>query len=205
MSFNSVKLLPIARIFSPKICRASLHRSAICNSYWRRRDAISELSNAVQSFENYMKEFDREMNRVFGDFRRMSPINIPRIFAPFDLGRSRDIPVVSTDGDNKLYKLELNMQGMKPEDINISLKDNELSITARRDEKNEDGSRFVRESAYHYTLPSEINPDTVRSTFSNGILTIEAQLPALESKEIPINIESGEKKSASSDSTDQKK
>lgn len=204
MALNCVKLLSTARVFPPKICRA-LHRSAVSSNYWRRRDSGSELSNVVNSFENYIKEIDREMNRVFGDFRRMSPLNnLPRIFAPFDWNQARDIPIMTTDGDKRLYKLELDMQGMKPEDINITLKNNELTITARRDEKREDGSRFVRENTYHYSLPDEINPDTVRSSLSNGILSIEAQLPALESKEIPINIESGEK-STNSDNSNQKK
>lgn len=197
MAFIYSKIFPAARNLS-RMCK---HRTGIQRNYWRRRgDSFSELSSAMQSVENYMKDVDREMNRVFGDFQRLSPVKIPRLFAPLDWGRSRDIPVVSTDGDSRLYKLELEMEGMKPEDINITLRDNELTVTARRDEKRDDGSRFVRENSYHYTLPSEINPESVRSSYSNGILIIEAQLPALESKEIPINIENGEKSS-----NDQKK
>lgn len=197
MSFLSCKLLPATRNLSPRICKAYLYRTGIQRNYWRRRDAFSELSSAMQSVENYMREMDKEMNRVFGDIQRASPIQLPRLISPLDWGRTRDIPVVSTNGDGKVYKLELDMEGMRPEDIKITLKDKELTITARRDDKHDDGSRFVRENTYQYTLPNEINPDTVRSSLTDGVLIIEAQLPALESKEIPVNIESGQKSSSS--------
>lgn len=204
MSFLISKSLPVSRILSTRICNGCFHRVAAQRNYWRRRDAFSELSSAVQSVENYVKEMDKEMNRVFGEFQRASPVKFPQILlSPFERSQVRDIPVVSTNDDGRLYKLELDMEGMKPEDINITLKNNELSITARRDEKRDDGSRFVRENTYHYTLPSEINADTVRSSLTDGILTIEAQLPALESKEIPIKIE-GSHKSENSEGGDGK-
>ncbi|GFQ93891.1 SHSP domain-containing protein [Trichonephila clavata] len=82
------------------------------------------------------------------------------------------------------------MQGMQPEDINVTLKDQELTIAARKVEERSDGSRFVRESKYHYTLPKEVNPEAIRSSLVEGILAIEAPLPAIESKEIPVKIES---------------
>lgn len=204
MSFLSSKLIRAARSNSSGMCKAFLHRTGIQRNYWRHRDPFSELSGVMRSVENYMNQIDREMNRVFGDVKRASPVTLPKLFAPFEWSRSRDVPVVSTDGDRRLYKLELDMEGMKPEDINIILKNNELTVTARQEEKRDDGSRFFRENTYHYSLPAEVNPDTIRSTLSEGVLTIEAQLPALESKEIPIKIENAEKP-ASTQGIDQNK
>lgn len=195
MSFLSTRCLPSLRNISPCLRKVLFPRNAIQRSYWGRRDSFSELSTAMRSVENYMREMDKEMNRIFGS----SPVKLPRIFDPFNFSRFREIPVVST-GEGKSYKLDLDMKGMEPENINITLKDHDLTVTARRDEKREDGSRFVRENTYHYTLPSEINPDTVRSTLADGILTIEAALPAVESKEIPINVECEQKSSSDSDS-----
>lgn len=203
MSLITPILLSVGRNVRPKICRVLYPSSEIHRNYWRRRDMFSDLSTAVQSIENYMREMDKEMNRVFKDFQRVSPVKFPPIFSSFDADRVRDIPVVSTDGDSRSYKLELDMEGMKPEDIHITLRSNELTVTARRDEKREDGSRFVKENSYHYTLPNQINPDTIRSSLTNGVLTIEAPLPAIESKEIPVTIENGRK--SSSDSNEKNK
>lgn len=150
----------------------------------------------MQTIENRMRDMDREMNRLF---ERSSPIRFPRIFGPLEC--SREVPVVCTDKDGRNYKLELDMEGMDPENINVAVKNQELTITAKVDEKKPDGSRMVHEKTYRYTLPQEVNPDLIRSLLSNGVLTIEAPLPALaEAKQIPVNIEG-----PSSKSTDTKK
>ncbi|XP_015917768.1 protein lethal(2)essential for life [Parasteatoda tepidariorum] len=154
-------------------------------NYWQRRNVFSELSSAMQIMENRMKEMDREMNKLFDGLQRGSPLKR----SPFEWIKGKEIPVLSKDGKNKNYQVELDMEGMDPEDIKITLKNNELTVTARKEEKGSDGSHFIRENKYHYTLPDNINPDAIRSTLADGILTIEAPLPALESKEIPVNIE----------------
>ncbi|KAF8796943.1 protein lethal(2)essential for life-like [Argiope bruennichi] len=184
MSFRIVKALPLCRTVGKfSICRISPVRN-----YWRR-NAFSELSSAIQAMENRMRDMDREMSRFLEDFQRTSPVKLPNILSPLEWSRTREIPVIAKDGDGRVFKVELDMQGMEPEDINVTLKDQELSITAKKEEKRSDGSRFVRESKYHYTLPKEVNPEAIRSSLIDGVLTIEAPLPALESKEIPIKIE----------------
>ncbi|CAL1277657.1 unnamed protein product [Larinioides sclopetarius] len=185
MSLRIAKVLPLYRAAIGKfpVCGISPVRN-----YWRR-GAFSELSSAIQSMENRMREMDREMNRFFEDVQRTSPVKLPNILSPLEWSRTREIPVIAKDGGGRVYKVELDMQGMEPEDINVTLKDQELTILAKKEEKRSDGSRFVRESKYHYTLPKEVNPETIRSSLIDGVLTIEAPLPALESKEIPIKIE----------------
>ncbi|KAG8185211.1 hypothetical protein JTE90_025883 [Oedothorax gibbosus] len=196
MSASSLKSLASLRGGLLKLYNTNIFCSPARN-YWRR-SAFSELSSAMQTIENRMRDMDRDMNRLFNDIQSSSPFRIPRLFSPFE--SSRDIPVVAMNKDDRSYRLELDMHGMEPENINVTLKNHELTITAKREEKKPDGSRMVRENTYHYTLPEEVNPEVIRSSLSNGVLTIEAPLPALESKEIPVKIEG-----SSGESSDPKK
>ncbi|XP_054712914.1 heat shock protein beta-11-like [Uloborus diversus] len=181
----------------------NFERWQVCpiRGYWRRRDSLSEISSAFQTMEKYMREMDKEMNRVFNDIQRVSPVRIPRMFSPFGSDSEKELPIISTDKDSRVYKLELEMQGMKPEDIKLTVKHNELTVRARCEEERSDGSRYVKENSYHYTLPKEVNPDSIRCSLTDGVLTIEAPLPALESKEIPVTIESDEQKNSSDNTT----
>ncbi|GFS30845.1 SHSP domain-containing protein [Trichonephila inaurata madagascariensis] len=188
MSTNILKVIPLSRIALEK-CRVSKAAYIPIRSYWRR-SAFSELSSALKTMENHMRDMDREMNRFFDEFQRASPVKLAKVFTPLDWSRTREIPVISKDGDGRTFKVEMDMQGMQPEDISVTLKDQELTIAARKEEERSDGSRFVRESKYHYTVPKEVNPEAIRSSFVEGVLTIEAPLPAVESKEIPVKIES---------------
>lgn len=190
------RLLPFV---CKNLCSRVYTGQQVCGirNYWRRRNMFSELSSAMQMVENRMKEMDREVNRMFDELQRGSPLKLPRSLSPLEYFRGREIPVVSKDGKNQNYQLQLDMEGMSPEDINITLKNNQLTVAARKEEKGSDGSQVVSEYKYHYTLPDNINPDAIRSTYADGILTIEAPLPALESKEIPVKIEHSDSSSDS--------
>ncbi|GFT42190.1 SHSP domain-containing protein [Trichonephila clavipes] len=153
MFTNILKVIPLSRIALEK-CVAKAAYIPI-RSYWRR-SAFSELSSALQTMENRMRDMDREMNRFFDEFQRVGPVKLAKVFTPLDWSRTREIPVISKDGDGRTFKVEMDMQGMQPEDISVSLKDQELTIAARKEEERSDGSRFVRESKYHYTVPKEI-------------------------------------------------
>ncbi|XP_035213166.1 alpha-crystallin A chain-like [Stegodyphus dumicola] len=191
MSILIRRSAPFVRNFVSKFCGSLCPENNIgVRYYWRRRNAFSELSSAVQALEDSVRDMDREMNQLFSNIQRASPFRIPQLFSPFEWGRAREIPVISSDADGRRYKVEMDMQGMAPEDIKITLKDQELTVTARRSEKRDDGSRYEHEHSYHYTLPKEVDVDTIRSSLTDGVLTIEAQLPALEAKEIPVTIES---------------
>ncbi|GFS86207.1 SHSP domain-containing protein [Nephila pilipes] len=195
MSTRILKILPLSR-FAFEKCRVSKVGNIPFRHYWRR-NAFSELSSALQTMENRMRDMDREMNKFFDEFQRGSPVKLARILSPLEWSRTREIPVISKDGEGRVFKVELDMHGMQPENINVTLKDQELTIAARKEEERSDGSRFVRESKYHYTLPKEVNPEAIRSSLVEGVLTIEAPLPAIESKEIPVKIESSDSNSDS--------
>lgn len=73
--------------------------------------------------------------------------------------------------------LEAELPGMKPEDVNISIENNILTISGERKfEKKSDGDNFHRvERGYgsftrSFTLPPTVSSENVTAEFENGIL-----------------------------------
>lgn len=192
------RILPVLRVVAHRLP----FKQHSARAYWGRRDVFSELSSALQTMDRRMRDMDREMCRIMDEMEKSSPVPFPRFFAPWTRGRIREVPVEKTTKDGRKYQVELDMPDMLPEDISVTLKDDNLKITARKEEKKSDGSRCVRDYTYEYSLPREVNPESVRSLFKDGVLTIEAPLPALEEpseepKEIPIQMDTTDKKDSS--------
>lgn len=85
------------------------------------------------------------------------------------------------DGD--LYKIEIDVQNFKPEDLVIKTVGQTVQVEAKHEEKTSDGASFSsRNFSQSFTLPREVNPEAVASSLSkDGKLTIEAPLPKAKS------------------------
>jgi len=85
------------------------------------------------------------------------------------------------DGD--LYKIEINVQNFKPEDLVIKTVGQTIQVEAKHEEKTSDGaSSSTRNFSQSFTLPREVDPESVASSLSrDGKLTIEAPLPKAKS------------------------
>jgi len=136
-------------------------------------------------------EMSRSMDRVFREWDRLLPF---RSHSPWD-GVFRFVPIESAADGKRVYKIELNLPDFTPEHINVSIKDRDVTVRAKH-ESDTNGCKQYREYTYQYTLPNEVDVQQVRSLISpEGLLTIEAPLPALkepELKEIPIEKENKE-------------
>jgi HSP20 family protein len=101
---------------------------------------------------------------------------------------------VFEDKDNITVRAEL--PGLKKEEIQINLQDGILAISGerRRDEKQNAGQGFRSErllTRFHRTvsLPAEVNPETIKATYTDGILAVT--LPKSEKakpRQIPISV-----------------
>src|SRR5215471_5027990 len=92
----------------------------------------------------------------------------PTFRAPLDIQR--------TEGG---YRLQSALPGFKPEDVEVTLEQGTLTITARRseDKKSEQG-RY---------LPAEVTAEDVTATLENGVLTVDVRhTPANQSVRIPV-------------------
>lgn len=127
-----------------------------------------------------MKDTEREMRRIFDDFHTRGIF--PNFVSPWF---GRQVPIETT-GDKEKFCLKLDVVEYKPEEIKVTVKNNLLTIHAKK-EVSKDGAKIFKEYTHQYTLPEQVNPETVRSVFnSDGTLIVEAPIKALESKEIPV-------------------
>ncbi len=78
-----------------------------------------------------------------------------------------------------MYKIFVNVQNFKPEELVIKTVGNTVHVEAKHEEKTSDGASFSsRNFSQSFSLPKEINPESVVSSLSkDGKLTIEAPLP----------------------------
>ncbi len=90
--------------------------------------------------------------------------------------------------DEHNYYMEVELAGVKKEDINITLKDGYLTITAKRENKNDQQNRYEKwlrheryygsaTRSYYVGLEDEKN---ITAKFENGVLTLK--LPKEEEK-----------------------
>lgn len=119
--------------------------------------------------EGNMREI---MNRMFEDAATW-PRNVFRNVEGYE-----PIPLdVYEDGANLVVKATL--PGMKPDDINVSIQDNVLTITGetRMEEERKEKQHHIREQYYgkferSIMLPYPIQIDKADSDYCNGILTL---------------------------------
>merc|ERR1712106_404096 len=84
---------------------------------------------------------------------------------------------VQYDGDS--YKILVNVEKFKPEELVIKTVDNAVIVEAKHEEKTSEGRSYSTQSFNQsFTLPRGVNPESVTSALSKeGVLTISAPLP----------------------------
>jgi len=96
-------------------------------------------------------------------------------------------PAVNVTEDEKAYSLELAAPGFRKEDFTIRLVQNQLTISARREEKPEEkgGNYTRREFGYgaferSFRLPARVDAEQIKAAYVDGVLKLE--LPKKEEK-----------------------
>ncbi|XP_017758935.1 PREDICTED: alpha-crystallin B chain isoform X3 [Eufriesea mexicana] len=98
-------------------------------------------------------------------------------------------PLIMDEGDRKMLKLRFDVSQYAPEEIVVKSVDNKLLVYAKHEEKTESKSVY-REYNREFLLPKGTNPESIKSSLSkDGVLTVEAPLPAINTREklIPIS------------------
>lgn len=129
--------------------------------------------------------FDKRFSDILDDFFKDAVSTRQNGFTP-----RTDIVETETG-----FELEVQLPGMKKEDINVNIENNVLSVSGERkfDEKQE-GKKFHRvESRFgafnrSVQLPDSIEPESVNASYNNGILSISIDKSKKKSsKEIKIS------------------
>jgi HSP20 family protein len=118
-----------------------------------------------------MRSLQDEVNRLFTSSFNRGDDN--------DLMRGAWSPQVDIFENRNEIVLEAELAGMKPEDVNISIENNVLTIHGERKfEKKDEGDNFHRvERAYgsftrSFTLPPTVSSENANAEFENGVLRL---------------------------------
>jgi crystallin alpha B len=101
-------------------------------------------------------------------------------------------PVSDVKVDPLRFEVKLDAYQFKPEEIQVRVLDNMMTIEGKHVERDETGGFVNREFRHRYLLPDDVNPLNVNSEVSrDGILTVDAprtpiEFPRPRTRRIPI-------------------
>src|SRR5664279_5448844 len=129
------------------------------------------------------------MNSLFQDYARGSGENEAVTTASF-------VPPVDVYEDEHKVVLNLEVPGIKQEDLKIQVENNSLTISGERkfekEEKEENFHRIERRYGSFYrafTLPSTVDTENVAASYNAGVLKLELKKkPEAQPKQIKVNI-----------------
>jgi HSP20 family protein len=86
-------------------------------------------------------------------------------------------PLVDIEEEDNTYVLDIDLPGVKPDDINVELVGNELTINGEIKERERKGivrrrTRRVGRFSYRVMLPSEVDADKIEARFDHGVLNL---------------------------------
>jgi HSP20 family molecular chaperone IbpA len=129
---------------------------------------VSRASGYIEPFEAAQRDFDSMLSRFFGG-REWEPGTM----SPYGVD-------VREDADHLYVDAEL--PGFKKEDVNVTLENQTLNITAERREDRKEGEQkkgdwLLRERRYNryqrsFSLPNNVNDQKVDAKLQDGVLTI---------------------------------
>ena len=112
-------------------------------------------------------------------------------------GSSAKSPAVETFSKDGQQILRLDLPGVKPKEVDVSVVDDTLIIRGERKNANEikEKDRYYKETAYgkferRLALPKGVDGKKVKATYRNGVLEVSVPAPSkLVGTSIPIQIE----------------
>ena len=118
-----------------------------------------------------LREFEQLHERM-GELMGTPPGNGAAAWSP-------PVDIVETDD---AWIVEAELPGVDRDDINVEVRDSELSISGEIKERERQGilrrrTRRVGAFDFHVTLPGDVNPDAVEARLNDGVLTVRIPKP----------------------------
>ena len=105
------------------------------------------------------------------------------------------VPVVNTREDDKAYHIEVDLPGVKKEDISVDISEGVLTISGERMFKQEikDKDYYKIESSFgkserSFRLPEDIDVENIKAESKDGVLEVELPKVKKEDKKKRIEI-----------------
>ena len=110
----------------------------------------------------------------------------------FDTSRNLSLPAVNVSEDRENFKIELAAPGLSKNDFKIEIKNNMLSISSEKEEKEEgDNGKYMRKEFNYcsfcrtFGLPQTADTEKISATYTDGILNVTIPKKE-EAKEKPM-------------------
>ena len=170
---------------------------------WSEPRGISSLRQDMDElFDRFFDQEDWMPGRVTRSLRTFHR-DLDDLFAGFF---GNDWPAVSVSEGTRTFWpraemslkdgehiLQLEVPGFKPEDIEVNVAGNILSVRGELKAESEKKEQSRRSFSYTYTLPEAVEPDKVKANLNHGILEVRMPAsPKLIGKKIPIQVSAGE-------------
>lgn len=132
----------------------------------------------LREFDDLQERMSRLMNSVFG---------------PFDGSSFGWSPLADVTEADDAYLIEIEVPGMKRDDISVEISGNELIVSGEYKERERKGlirsrTRRVGRFEYRTTLPTDIDADKVSADLADGVLTVRIpKSEAAKPRRISIN------------------
>ena len=134
----------------------------------RRSAATPTMWRPFRGFEDIYSEFDRLVQSLVA-------------------GAGSDgawLPAADVSETDAAYVVEIELPGVRREDIDVELDGNELVVTGEVKEREREGllrrrTRRVGGFEYRVTLPGDLRADDVEASLAHGVLTV--QVPKAQS------------------------
>ena len=130
-------------------------------------------SRNSQRANSMLESFNKDFDEFFEGFG-------PRFSLLDERASSMGMPKVNLKEDKEHYFVEVELAGVKPEDVTLNLQDNTLFLKAEKkmSEKSEKKDVHRMESFYGtlqrtISFNAKVDPERVSAKFENGILEIE--------------------------------
>ena len=102
-------------------------------------------------------------------------------------------PLADVEETDDAYVVEIDLPGVKRDDIDIQLSDRQLTVSGEIKEKERTGilrrrTRRVGQFSYSVTLPADVDADKVSAHLDDGVLTVRVPKPEqAKLRRIPIS------------------
>lgn len=137
--------------------------------------------------------FHGTIHELFGPFfHEWERIDMPERAAPTGY-----VPPIASYVDGNTFRINTDLPGVEPSEVEIMVKDNQLTITGERKAapEQQNGNRFQQDVPYGpfartFTLPEGVTAEELHARYHNGVLEVTVPLPAAKlPKKVPIQIE----------------
>lgn len=141
---------------------------------------------------NFNFDIEKQLSRLGKDIQDL----VERV-VPANIEKGDFYPLCDVTESNTFFSIQVDVPGMEKNQIKITLKDQIITISGERELYLEDGESLKRSErkqgsfSRSFALPDNIQTDSVKASFSNGVLTINMKKTDpesdTESTSIPID------------------